>query len=196
MNIRGVAAGLVLACAVVIPARDGFALDLPAVLAQVAEQNPNLAARAALVDAAGQRVRTASVWTGPELMLGVENVPTNPLAFNRDPMTMKTIELRQRIPIAGTRGLRKDAAGENVTAARSELTLARWQRWGDAWEAYADAFYENLLANETAHHHGVMDRIVAAARAQYQSGRGRLDPVLRAETERARIIADQAMYRR
>jgi outer membrane protein TolC len=195
MNIRGAAAGFVLACAVVIPAHEALALDLPAVLAQVAEQNPSLAARAALVDAAGQRVHTASVWTGPELMLGFENVPTSPLALNRDPMTMTTIELRQRIPIAPGRGLRKDAAAENVNAARSELTLARWQRWGDAWAAYADAFYANELAIETAHHHGVMDRIVAAARAQYQSGRGRLDAVLRAETERARIIADEAIYR-
>lgn len=194
MNTRRAAAGLMLAWGLAVPIR-AHALDLPGVLAQVNAQNPTLGARAAMVDAAGQRVRTARVWTGPEVMVGFENVPVDPLALNRDAMTMTTVELRQRIPIAGTRGLRTDAAQSGVNAAEAELAVARWQQWGEAWEAYADAYFSNVLADETERHRGVMDRIVAAARTQYQSGRGRLDAVLRAETERARIAADAAMFR-
>jgi outer membrane protein TolC len=195
MNMRRAAAGLAVAWAVAFPIRPAHALDLAQVLEQVSLQSPNLAMRAAMVDAAGRRVQTAGVWTGPELMFGVENVPTNPLAFNRDPMTMQTIELRQRIPISPTRGLRKGAASEGVAAAQAELTLARYQQWGMAWEEYANAYFADVLAAEAEQHRGVMNRIVAAARTQYESGRGRLDAVLRAETERAHIAADAAMYR-
>src|SRR5436190_16949481 len=177
MNMRRAAAGLAVAWAVAFPIRPAHALDLAQVLEQVSLQSPNLAMRAAMVDAAGRRVQTASVWTGPELMFGVENVPTNPLAFNRDPMTMQTIELRQRIPISPTRGLRKGAASEGVAAAQAELTLARYQQWGEAWEAYANAYFADLLAAEAEQHRSVMNRIVAAARTQYESGRGRLDAV-------------------
>lgn len=195
MNIRRAAAGFAVACAVAFPIRPAHALDLAQVLGQVSTQSPNLAMRAAMVDAAGRRVRTAGVWSGPELMFGFENVPVDPLALNRDPMTMTTIELRQRIPISPTRGLRKDAASEGVAAAQAELTLARYQQWGMAWEEYANAYFADVLATEAEQHQGVMSRIVAAARSRYESGRGRLDAVLRAETERAHIAADAAMFR-
>jgi outer membrane protein TolC len=195
MNIRRAAACLMLAWGLAVPLHAAQALDLPGVLAQVSAQNPTLGARAAMVDAAGQHMRTASVWTGPELMFGFENVPVDPLALNRDPMTMTTIELRQRIPIASGRGLRKDAARSGVAAAEADLTLARWQQWGEAWMVYADVYFSGVLASESDQHRGLMDRIVASARTQYQSGRGRLDAVLRAETERARITAEAARFR-
>jgi outer membrane protein TolC len=82
-----------------------------------------------------------------------------------------------------------------VTAAQADLTLARFQQWGEAWMVYADAYFSGVLAADAEQHRGVMDRIVAAARTQYQSGRGRLDAVLRAETERARITAEAALFR-
>ena len=43
-------------------------------------------------------------------------------------------------------------------------------------------------------HRGEMDQLVRSARARYESGKGRLDDVLRAEAERARTLSDLAGF--
>jgi outer membrane protein TolC len=175
--------------------RPALALDLETALAQVAAGNPTLSARAARVDAASARVRSVGAWPSPMFEVGVENVPVPSWSFDEDMMTMKTIGVQQRIPVFGANGLRRQSANEAVTAERAGLTEARYERLGAAWQAYADAYYTGDLALDTEHHGELMDRVVAAARARYASGRGRLDDVLRAEAERARMKAEAAAFR-
>jgi len=128
------------------------------------------------------------------LEVGVQNLPTS-FKFDQDMMTMKMVGLEQKIPISGANGLRRDAARAGVDAARASLAQSRYDRLGAAWEAYADAFYAGDLAMVTERHDGLMNRVVAAARARYTNGKGRLDDLLAAEAERARMRADAAMYR-
>jgi outer membrane protein TolC len=191
--VRGVRP-LALALALLPGATPARALDLPSALAQVASANPALSAQAARVDAASARVRSAGGWSAPMLEVGVQNLPTT-FRFDEDMMTMTMVGLEQRIPISGANGLRRDAAREGVSAARAALAQSRNERLGAAWEAYSDAFYAGDLALDTEAHDGLMDRIVAAARARYTSGQGRLDDLLAAEAERARMRADAAMFR-
>src|SRR5436190_1455312 len=65
---------------------------------------------------------------------------------------------------------------------------------GEAWSAYADAYYTSRIAGSGVAHDAVLDKLVAAARAGYEANRGPLDDVYRAEAERARQKVDHTMW--
>src|SRR5262249_29775508 len=154
--------------------------------------NPTLAARRASIEAAQRRVAPAGAWMSPMLEVGVVNVPTTG-RFDTDPMTMKMVGLEQRIPISGSNGLARGSARASVRSDSAAAAFTALELYGMAWNAYADAFYAGEMARRTEEHRGVMGRMVQSARARYESGKGRLEDVLRAETEQARLIGEMAM---
>jgi outer membrane protein TolC len=99
------------------------------------------------------------------------------------------------VPLFGSNRLNRRSAAEAVVAERAAATLAHYELFGAAWDVYAEAFHSGELARHAAEHRSLMDRLVESARARYESGRGRLEDVLRAEAERARVLADLAAYR-
>src|SRR5262249_17447755 len=114
--------------------------------------------------------------------------------FDTDMMTMKMIGIEQHVPIFRANGLARNAATEAWRAERADVDMARYETFAMAWEAYADAYFAGELSRAAAAHGGVMGQMAASARARYQSGTGRLEDVLRAEAEEARIDADFATY--
>jgi len=172
------------------PAR---ALDLEQVLADVAAANPSLMARQHEAAAARARARRAGAWDAPMLELAAVNVPAGG-GFDRDPMTMRMVGVEQRVDLFGARGLARRAAQGDARAAEVVTDGARWERFADAWDAYAGAYYAAVRATDARAHRDVMNRMWAAARARYGSGRGRLDDLLRAEAERSRIAADAVTF--
>jgi outer membrane protein TolC len=184
--------------AIVVVAGVGFsapgrALDLETVLSQVASSNPSLEARRAMVEAARRRVGPAGAWSHPMIEVGVSNLPTT-LEFDQDPMTMKMVGFTQRIPLFGSKGMSRRAASEAVKGESAGMRAASFELFGTAWVAYADAYYAAQLARHAEAHQGVMDRLVRSARARYEAGTGRLEDVLRSESERARTRADQVAF--
>lgn len=174
--------------------RPVLALDLPEALRQAGSANPTIAARAEMAEAARRRVGPAGAWPAPMLELGVVNVPTTG-RFDSDPMTMKMIGISQRVPVFGSNRLSRRAAREEAASETAALEMAGFEIYGMTWEAYADALAARDLARAAEAHSGVMDRMVESARVRYESGNGRLEDLLRAQAERARIDADLAAFR-
>ena len=168
-------------------------LALETVFAEVSAANPSLAADRHESTAAWARARRAGAWDAPMLEVAAENVPVSG-GFDQDPMTMKVVGLEQRVPIFGGRALAQRAAEGDARAAQARVDDTRWQRLGDAWMAYADAYFAGTRAAAARDHQQVMDKMTSAARARYESGRGRLDDLLRVEAERARIVADAVSF--
>ena len=175
------------------PAPDQAPLALERVLAEVDAANPTLAAGRHETSAARARARRAGAWDAPMLELAAENVPVSG-GFDMDPMTMKVVGLEQKVDVFGARGLARRAAEGDARAALAELDNRRWQRFGDAWMAFADAYFAGTRAAAARDHQQVMDKMASAARARYESGRGRLDDLLRVEAERARLVADAVSF--
>ena len=169
------------------------ALDLPTTLRDVAAGNPDVAARAAMVEAARWRAEGTGRWSSPMLELGLVNVPTSG-KLDEDPMTMRMVGLSQRVALSGAPGLARRAARSHVSAdsAAREQTLSVVLAL--ALEHYAEAYYARQRFDLAVAHAAAIDRLVESARARYQSGRGRLDDVLQAESERARLIADRVTF--
>jgi outer membrane protein len=193
MRLIGSGSVLLAALLLVVTFREAKALDLKAVLREVAEANSSLAARREMVEAARRRIAPARAWQSPMVEIGVINVPTNG-RFDMDPMTMKMIGIEQRVPVFGANRLSGRSATAAAEAEGSALEMANFEFFAMAWEAYADAYYADRLADLSRAHRGEMDRLVRSARARYDSGRGRLDDVLRAEAEQARTLSDLATF--
>jgi outer membrane protein TolC len=188
------AASLVVAGGLALAVEPVQALGLDSVFAQVAAANPTLASRRAMAEAARRRVAPAGAWMSPMVELGVQNVPVG-RGFDWDPMTMKMVGVTQRVPLFGSNRLARRSAAEAARGEAAVADLALAEVLGEAWQAYADAYYAGELVAHCEAHLGVMDRLVSSARARYDAGRGRLDDLLRAESERARIHADAAAFR-
>ena len=181
-----------LACGCLVPGL-ARALDLAGVLREVAAASPTLEARRAMVEAAERRVAAAGAWQSPMMELSAVNVPVGK-GFDDDDMTMRMVGASQRVPLFGSNGLNRRSAREAVAAESAVAEMARYELYGAAWEAYADAFYAGELARRAEDHRGVVDRLVESARVRYQSGNGRLEDLLRAEAERARTLIDVAAF--
>ena len=125
--------------------------------------------------------------------IGAINVPVNG-RFDMEPMTMKMVGVSQRVPLFGANRLRRGAAQAAARAEHASLEMANYELFSMAWTAYSDAYHAARLVSASREHETEMDQLVRAARARYQSGKGRLDDVLRAEAEQARTLADRAAY--
>jgi len=193
IRIRTACLAGLLAWAVGSP-RPAFTLDLDGALREVAAANPTLAARREMVAAAERRVAPAGAWSSPTVEIGVVDVPTTG-RFDQEMMTMKIVGLSQRVPLFGSNVLSRRAAASEAAAEGAGATTTGFDLFGMACEAYADAFYAGQLAGAAEAHGAVMDRMVQSARARYASGSGRLDDALRAEAERARVLADLVAFR-
>lgn len=175
-------------------AQPASALDLETALAEAAAGHPALAAGALRADAAEARTGPAGVWPSPMLMLGALNVPESGL-IDQEPMTMRMIGVSQRIPLSGRTGLARHAARADAAAAHEDTRALAYRIYGEVWRAYGAAYHAAARERSTADHLSIMERMIASARARYESGAGRLDEVLRAEAARARALVDLASHR-
>lgn len=166
-------------------------LDLPGALREVAAANPTLQGRRAMADAARARIAPAGAWPAPMLEVGAINVPVSG-RFDMDPMTMKMVGISQRLPVTGALGLAKRSATAARNAEDADASLAHYEVLSQAWQGYADAYYASRLALAAGNHHAAMQQLVSAASTRYQSGSGRLEDLLRAQAEQARLLAESA----
>lgn len=185
-------AALMLAISVAAPP-GAAALNLDTAFREVAAANPTLASRRELAEAARRRVAPAGAWASPMAELGAINVPVGG-GFDSDPMTMKMVGIEQRVPVFGANGLNRRSADAAARAEDAALESAGYEAYAATWEAYADAYYAGQLSQLSHEHRGDMSQLVQSARARYESGRGRLDDVLRAQAEQARALSDLVGY--
>jgi outer membrane protein TolC len=169
------------------------ALGLAQALAEVDAADPGLASHRDMARAARSRAVRTGAWDAPMLDLMLENVPVSG-QFDMDPMTMKVVGFEQRLDVFGSRGLSRRAAERDAGAADASAEAMRFERLGMAWDAYAAAWSAGERAAAAREHGDVMNRMVAAGRARYESGRGRLDDLLRVEAERARVLTDAVRF--
>jgi len=104
-------------------------------------QAPDLSARQSRVEAAEALVIPAGRLPDPQLIAGVENLPSNGMdawSFGRDFMTMRKVGLMQSFPSQAKRRSEKDAAQAMVSLAESQATQSRvevTQAVAQAWAA-------------------------------------------------------------
>jgi outer membrane protein TolC len=115
-------------------------------------QAPDLSARRSRVEAAEALVVPAGRLPDPQLIAGIENLPSNGMdawSFGRDFMTMRKVGLMQSFPSQAKRRSEKDSAQAMVSVAEAQATQSRLevtQAVAQAWAARyaAEVFLKSL----------------------------------------------------
>ena len=123
----------------------------------------------------------------PMLRIGVENLPTDSYALDKEPMTKVSVGLSQQFPRGNTRTLRSEqslaqAGGEEARAAEQRLRTLRGVR-----RAWFEVWYQNQALETVRASKGLFRRLVEITEAQYAAGRDNQQVVLEARVELARL---------
>jgi outer membrane protein, heavy metal efflux system len=160
-------------------------------IALALERNPDLAEVRARTRAAEERASAAGRLPDLELKLEPWAVPlARPYAVDEAEMIM--IGLRQSFPAPGTLGARERAAREEAKMiAETEGTRAR-DIVADVRRAYAEYYRVEREYAIHLEHATIASSIVELARANYQSGRGSQEDLLRTIVDLTRLHRDVA----
>ena len=161
-------------------------LEAPALVEAVLARNPDMEAMQAAWQASQEVERGSGAWDDP--MLGASLAP---LSLGGEARTGYAVQLEQRFPFPGKRGLEKDAAREGARMAEygretvrlqlARLTVRAFADYAAAHEALVLKHRQEDLARET----------VTVAEGLYTVGRVPQQEALQAELERVRLEHDR-----
>jgi len=182
---------LVVSCLASASARGGdvvpASVEVDAFVAEALTNSPELAATRREADAARSRIAPAGALPDPMLTVFYENDGAS-FSLGTEPMTRLSFLAQQAIPLGGRRGLaegvaRADAERAGTRPARAALSLE-----GAVRRAYADllAARENLRLDDDQI--DTWRSVEESIRARYSAGLGSQQDVLRAQSERTRLL--------
>ena len=180
------------AVAVALPAaaQDPVDAQLAALLAEAAQNNPDLQAARREASAVRSRISPAGALDDPMLEAGVLNYPVESRSFKTEDMTMKMIGVTQRLPYPGKRALRRDVAEREAQAAERSLEELANRVRRDVKVAY----YELGLVDESLRlaerNRRTLEQYLSIAEARYRVGQGTQADVLKAQTQVSKMLED------
>lgn len=191
--------GAILASAAAAGAQETVGADpLARLVADALERSPRLAASRAEADAAEARIPPAGAWEDPVLTLGFANLRTTSFDFGDDFMTMKMVQLGQRIPLPGQIGHRREAAALRAGSAAHMVDAARVDVAVEVKRAYAELYYRDRAIRIVDRNSRILRGLEDVTRTRYATGVGRQPAVLRAgleidglETQRVQLAASR-----
>ena len=138
---------LVALCPFAASAQQG-PLSLEDAVDRALQETPQVAASAAMLDAASAAAPGAGRLPDPELVTGVDNLPVNTAdrySFTRDFMTMRKIGVMQSFPNGEKRRLQGERAQQEIAVAQGEVRKTRF----DTSKAVAEAWVARAVAEES-----------------------------------------------
>lgn len=156
----------------------GLAVLTPAALVEQSwGRHPSVRAAEAAAEAAGARPDVAGAL--PDPMLRLETAPLS--VVSPDVPVGGSVQLSQRLPFPGKRGLREKSARLEAAATKEELEAVRRQLRDAALELFA-GWYANARARELNEvHRELLTEMRRAAEAQYAAGNAPQQDALQAQ---------------
>ena len=190
MNIWSCLAGIMLAAALPAAAQEPTDAQLAALLAEAAQNNPDVLAARRESDAARSRISPAGALDDPMLEVGVLNYPVESRSFKTEDMTMKMIGFAQRLPYPGKRALRRDVAESEALAVESNLQELVNRVRRDVKVAYFDLGFVDESLRLAERNRRVLEQYLSIAEARYGVGQGTQADVLKAQTQVSKMLEE------
>lgn len=143
------------------------ALDRAAIVAAVLARNPDLDAARAIWRAAVSAFPSAVSLDDP-----MASYALAPFSVGSDVRFGQRIEISQKLPWPGKRGLRGDAALADAEAAQADLESLRLDLAEAAVQAFDDDYIAARALEINQHHRELLERIERSVLAQYATGHG------------------------
>lgn len=150
--------------------------------------HPQLAQRQADIKAAEARAVYAGELPDPQLRFGVNSVPVNRFALDRDSMTQVVGGISQSFPPSGKLALSQQSAREETTALRADRMDLAAQIRREVRQAWLDAFYQERALAVLQNDRELLDQITRANLSQYRVNRIPESEVLRAQLARDDLL--------
>jgi len=163
-------------------------IKLSDLLTEAEMSNPMLSAKRSAYEAAKERIPQAGAFDNPMIGIGVQSVPVDTFAFNRDGMTGKMLELSQGVPFFGKRELRRQAARYEAAAIEAEYRGQALMLRSEVKLAFFDLYSIRKSLQTVEKNIDLMDTFKKAAEARYSVGKGMLKDVIKSQVEISMLV--------
>lgn len=162
-------------------------VSVDVLVAEALAKSPALVAARAEVAAARERVAPAGALPDPMLSLSYEN-DGPAFSLGVEPMTRLSLMAEQPIPWPGKLGARERLAAADADVVEARLARIRLSVEAAVRRAAARLLEARELRDVTREQGETWERIEAVARNRYAAGMGTQQDVLRAQSERTRLL--------
>jgi outer membrane protein TolC len=192
-RIRRNGAVLLIAAALTVAARVQAqpALSLEEAVAIALAENAGLAARAAQASALETVPSQAGSLPDPVIGINAMNLPADTFNFDQEPMTQLQLAVMQPLPFPGKRGLMREAAEREASAARLRLDERMLSLAADVRTGWWRLFYLDRAIEIIEQNRALMRDFIEIAQTKYRVGSGVQSDVLLAQLELSRLLDRQ-----
>jgi len=166
-------------------------LSLDEAVAIALAENAGLAAQAAQASALETVPSQAGSLPDPMIGINAMNLPTDTFDFDQEPMTQLQLAVMQPLPFPGKRGLMREAAEREASAARLRLDERMLALAADVRTTWWRLFYLDRALETIAQNRALMRDFVEIAQTKYRVGSGMQSDVLLAQLELSRLLDRQ-----
>lgn len=159
-----------------------------ALVEQSLSRRPELSQARALVEAESHRANASDAYPDPVASLGVQNGSFTEWTVGEMDTSYYFAALSQTFPWQGKRGLRLESAKARRAWSEANLERARLSTIAEVERAYVDLLYVRERLQLQDRLEKLWGQAEAAARAQYEAGRGPQADYLRAQLEVNRLV--------
>ncbi|MGH7557646.1 MAG: TolC family protein [Gemmatimonadota bacterium] len=161
--------------------------DLPALIARARAANPEIRAMDESVAAARARATAAGALPDPMLGVGLVNALVSDPLSSEDFMTMRMVQVGQRMPYPGKLDLEREAAVWELAAAEAERERVEREVVASVERAYFELFFLDRSLDIVLDNRELLTDFVSVTEARYGVGLGAQQDVLKAQVEESRL---------
>jgi outer membrane protein TolC len=170
-------------------------LKLTDLVREAMDRNPEIAAAERRVEAARARIPQSSALPDPMLSFRLDNVGEQ-LTIGEEDMSMAGVELSQMIPFPGKRPLMKAMAEREAEREAAALEAARRRVTAEVKRTYYELYLSGRSRGVLEETRRLLETLTETAEARYGVGEGLQQDVIRAQTERVRLLERTAEIER
>ena len=161
--------------------------DLADLLARARAENPEIVAAEQAVEAARARAEAAGILPDPMIGLGLVNALVSDPLSSRDFMTMRMVEVGQRLPYPGKLGLEREIAAWELAAAAAERRAVEVEVVSEVKRAYYEIFFLDRSREIVERNRALLADFASVTQVRYGVGTGSQQDVLKAQVEHTRL---------
>jgi len=170
-------------------------LDLDQAIAIALEANPGLAGAEARALSLAAVPPQAGSLPDPVLAFNAMNLPVDTFDLDQEPMTQMQFALSQVVPFPGKRGLQREAAEHEATAATSAVVERRLGLTSQVRAVWWRVFFLDRALEIIGQNQALMRDFVDIAQTKYKVGSGLQQDVLLAQLELSRLLDRELRFR-
>ena len=177
-----------------VPTAAGGTIELPALVREALERNPEIQAARRSVDARRARIPQSKAWPDPTLTISYGGDLVPPFELMRgDPSSARQFMVEQEIPYPGKTRLRGRIAASEADAEATTIEAASRRVATELKQAYFELYITDQSLATLAKDRELFAKVARVTEIRYATGKGAQQDVIRAQVELTRLTERQTL---